>query len=491
MNTADQSVKSFIQKVYWMMTYRTALKWAWVWLLVMGVALLVIRFTSELPADWWHTALMVAVLSFVPLIGAAAYVEYRRRPDLEQMRAAFDSENHAGGLVMAAAEVDTRSWEAKTANLNLPSIHWRGSRAWAGVCLTLIFLLAAFLVPLRWASLISDPPLEVGQQVQQLQEQINVLEEENVITPDEAEITREQLEHIAEEASGFNPSKTLADLDHLLKKHQNLAQQEASEALSKMDALNEAELLGKALELVPEGLADEKALEEALKKFGDLLGELKEQGALDPEKMPPEMQEALREAMEELMKQAHKEKGGPGMDPKQMEQLMEVLGQNKEALMNLAKKLKDQGLIPPDMAKKMMEGMKGMDPGPLAELMKQGGLNPGELEEMLEAFREMQLGGMGEPNRGPGPAPMMFGNPSSDDGTDFLEQKLAPNAPLDKSMLQGVTQDAPEVTGGDAVLSSGALSQAGAGGGSAITAPTLPRHRGAVYRFNKRTGQDK
>ena len=44
---------------------------------------------------------------------------------------------------------------------------------------------------------------------------------------------------------------------------------------------------------------------------------------------------------------------------------------------------------------------------------------------------------------------------------------------------------------GDAVLSSGALSQAGAGGGSAITAPTLPRHRGAVYRFNKRTGQDK
>ena len=27
------------------------------------------------------------------------------------------------------------------------------------------------------------------------------------------------------------------------------------------------------------------------------------------------------------------------------------------------------------------------------------------------------------------------------------------------------------------------------GGGSAITAPTLPRHRGAVYRFNKRTGE--
>lgn len=491
MNSADQSLKSFIQKVHWMMTYRTALKWAGWWLLAMGVAILLIRFTSELSPNWWHTALMVAAFSFVPLIGAAWYVEFRRRPDLEQMRAAFDSENHAGGLVMAAAEVDTKSWEAKTANLNLPSIRWSGGRAWAGVCLTLIFLLAAFLFPLRWASLISDPPLEVGQQVQQLNEQISVLEEENIITPDEAEVTREQLERIAEEASGFNPAKTLADLDHLLKKHQNLAQQEASEALTKMDALNEAELLGKALEMMPEGLADEKALEEALKKFGEMLGELEKQGALDPEKMPPEMQEALKEAMKDLMEQAQKENGGQGMkmDPEMMEQLMEALGKNKEALMDLAKKLKDQGLIPPDMAKKMMEGMKGMDPGPLAEMMKQGGLNPGQLEEMLEAFREMQMGGMGGLERGPGAAPMTFGNPSSEDGTDFLEQKLAPNAPLNKSMLQGVTQNAPEVTGGDAVLSSGALSGAGAGGGSAITAPTLPRHRGAVYRFNKRTGE--
>ena len=132
MNSADQSLKSFIQKVHWMMTYRTALKWAGVWLLVMGVAILIIRFTSELPANWWHTALIVAGFSFVPLIGAAWYVEFRRRPNLEQMRAAFDSENHAGGLVMAAAEVDTKSWEAKTANLNLPSIRWSGGRAWAG-----------------------------------------------------------------------------------------------------------------------------------------------------------------------------------------------------------------------------------------------------------------------------------------------------------------------------------------------------------------------
>ena len=102
----------------------------------------------------------------------------------------------------------------------------------------------------------------------------------------------------------------------------------------------------------------------------------------------------------------------------------------------------------------------------------------------------MQFGGNGGLDRGPGAAPMTFGDPASEDGTDFKEQKLAPNAPLDQSLLQGVTQSTPEVTGADAVLSSGALNKAGAGGGSAITAPTLPRHRDAVFRFNKRTGKD-
>ena len=169
-----------------MMVYRTVLKWAGVWVMVMGVIVLVVRFTGALPANWWHYAL----LSLLPLIGAAWFVEYRRRPRMEQMRAAFDGENHAGGLVMAAAEVDTRAWEAKTQNLNLPSIQWRGGKAWAGLILALIFLIVAWLIPVRFASLISDPPLEVGQQVQQLQEQINVLEEENILPPDEAEAKR-------------------------------------------------------------------------------------------------------------------------------------------------------------------------------------------------------------------------------------------------------------------------------------------------------------
>ena len=48
---------------------------------------------------------------------------------------------------------------------------------------------------------------------------------------------------------------------------------------------------------------------------------------------------------------------------------------------------------------------------------------------MLEKFGEMQLGGNGGINRGPGPAPLQFGAPSSEDGTEFKEEKLGPSVP--------------------------------------------------------------
>ncbi len=469
-----------------MMVYRTALKWAGVWVMVMGVIVLVVRFTGALPANWWHYAL----LSLIPLIGAAYLVEFRRRPRMEQMRAAFDGENHAGGLVMAAAEVDTRSWEAKTQNLDLPSIQWRGGKAWAGLILALIFLIVAWLIPIRFASLISDPPLEVGQQVQQLQEQINVLEEENILPPDEAEAKREELERIAEEASGFNPSKTWEALDHLLDTNQKLAQQEAEEALSKLNALNEAEMLGKALELLPKDLADQQALEEGLKQFGDLLGELAKKGALKPENLPEELKQALKEALKQAGQQ-NNGKGEEGLDKEQLKKLLEALGENKEALMDLAKKLMDNGLIPPQLADQLNKGGQGFDPGPLADMLKQGGWNPGDLENLMEQFENLQLGGKGGIDRGPGPAPMFYGDPSSEDGTEFKEEKLAPSVPLSQAKLAGVTISAPEVTGGEAVLSKGALGKAGSGGGSALTAPVLPRHRGAVSRFFDRPGKGK
>ena len=477
--TPDEALKSFTLRVEATMVYRRALRSSAWWLGLMAIMVLILRFMEDLPGNWW----MYALGSWVALIIAAWVTEHRNRLSPEQLRAAFDRQNHAGGLVMAAAEVDTRSWEANTRELAQPTLKWRAGPAWGAVALTFVLLLAAAFVPLRFASLLSEPPLEVGEKVEELQNQIDILEEENILPAEEAEAKREELERIAESASGFNPSKTFNALDALLDNNQKLAEQEAAEAAEQLEAINEAKLLGRALELLPKDLAKELGQEDALKDLANMAQKLLEQGALDPENLPKELAEALRDAAE-------------GMDPEQLQQLLEALGNNEEQLRDLAEKLMDNGLIPPGQLKDLAQrfnqggGQGDIDPADLAKLLAQGGFQPGDFEELL---KELAQGGPGQGglDRGPGPAPMQYGTPSDESGTEFKEQKLQPSIPLEQAKLAGVTITAPEVTGGEAILSKGALSQAGAGGGSALTAPVLPRHRGAVSRFFDRPARPK
>ena len=77
----------------------------------------------------------------------------------------------------------------------------------AGTILALVFFIMALLVPVKYARLIADPPLEISQQVEDLHEQIDVLESEYILSPQQAENKREELDRIAEQASGLNPSK--------------------------------------------------------------------------------------------------------------------------------------------------------------------------------------------------------------------------------------------------------------------------------------------
>ncbi len=453
------------------MIYRTLLKWSVVWLMVSGVMVLIFRFTGELPTNWWHWL----IGSWIVLTGSAWYRESQRQPEPKQLRAAFDRQNQAGGLVMAAAEVDTRSWEAKAGTLALPAVKWNSGRVWLGNLLAAMFLVACLLIPVKYASLISDPPLEISQQVEQLHEQIDVLESEYILPNDEAEVKREELDRVAEQASGFNPSKTWEALDQLLHTNEQLAQEEAEDALSKLKAINEASLLGKALEMLPEGLKNQKAMEEGLKQMGDLMQQLAKEGALDPENLPPELQKAMAEAMKQLAK-------GEGPDAQQLKKLLEALENNQDQLKDLAKQLAQKGLIPPDMANQFKEGQGGIDPGPLAELLKQ---HQGDFQELLEELGG-ELGGNGGINRGPGHAPLLYGNNTSEEGSEFKEQKLGLSAPLDQAKLAGVTITAPKVTGEEAILGKGALNTAQSGGGNALSAPVLPRHRGAVKRFFQR-----
>ncbi len=473
MSSIDPALQSFVRKVHAMMIYRTLLKWSVVWLMISGVAVLVTRFTGELPTNWWQWMLG----SWTALACIAWYRESLRQPESKQLRAAFDRQNQAGGLVMAAAEVDTRSWEAKAGSFMLPSVQWNSGRVWAGILLATVFLMTTLLVPVKYASLFSDPPLEISQQVDQLHEQIDVLESEYILPENEAEAKREELDRIAEQASGFNPSKTWEALDQLLHTNEQLAQEEAEDALSKLKAINEATLLGKALEMLPKGLKDQKAMEEGLKQMGNLMQQLAKAGALDPENLPPELKKAMAEAMKQLVK-------GEGPDAQQLKQLLEALENNQDQLKDLAKLLGQKGLIPPNLADQFKPGQGGIDPGPLAELLRQ---HQGDFQELLQELGG-ELGGNGGINRGPGHAPLLYGNNSSEEGSEFKEQKLGLSVPLEQAKLAGVTITAPKVTGGEAILGKGALNTAQAGGGNALSSPVLPRHRGAVQRFFQRPG---
>jgi len=469
MSSIDPALQSFVRKVHAMMIYRTLLKWSVVWLMISGVAVLATRFTGELPTNWWQWMLG----SWTALACIAWYRESLRQPESKQLRAAFDRQNQAGGLVMAAAEVDTRSWEAKAGSFMLPSVQWNSGRVWAGILLATVFLITTLLVPVKYASLFSDPPLEISQQVDQLHEQIDILESEYILPNNEAEAKREELDRIAEQASGFNPSKTWEALDQLLHTNEQIAQEEAEDALSKLKAINEATLLGKALEMLPKGLKDQKAMEEGLKQMGNLMQQLAKAGALDPENLPPELKKAMAEAMKQLAK-------GEGPDAQQLKQLLEALENNQDQLKDLAKLLGQKGLIPPNLADQFKPGQGGIDPGPLAELLRQ---HQGDFQELLQEW-----GGNGGINRGPGHAPLLYGNNSTEEGSEFKEQKLGLSVPLEQAKLAGVTITAPKVTGGEAILGKGALNTAQAGGGNALSAPMLPRHRGAVKRFFLRPG---
>ena len=187
-------------------------------------------------------------------------------------------------------------------------------------------------------------------------------------------------------------------------------------------------------------------MEEGLKQMGDLMQQLAKAGALDPENLPPELKKAMAEAIKQLAK-------GEGPDAQQLKQLLEALENNQGQLKNLAKLLGQKGLIPPNLADQFKPG--------------QGGIN-----------------------RGPGHAPLLYGNNSSEEGSEFEEQKLGLSVPLEQAKLAGVTITAPKVTGGEAILGKGALNTAQAGGGNALSAPVLPRHRGAVKRFFQRPGSN-
>ncbi len=460
MNSSEPAIREFAKRITVLLIFRTALRCATVWLLAVGVAVLVARVTGLVASHW----LIGGLIGLVPVIAGAAWVEWRRRPQLATVRAAMDRHNHAGGLLMAAAQADVSAWQngSKPAQ---PVVRWNSGRPMTLFCAAAIFLGASMLMPERFIVGAAQRPLDVGKLVTELTEQITALEEEKILPEDKALELKKELARLGKESAARDPAKTWESLDHLKQSNSDLAKQAAEEAIQKTDAMKQAETLAAALGLLPDSASS--LLERAMQDLASLLQQAKLEQGLLAAKLP-----------EELLKAAKDGK----LNAEQLKELMKALQANKDKLGDVLNKLANLKMIDPKLLEACKNAGQCPNPAGLAAFLAENGAN---LDSVLLVVQSFSQGGVG---RGRGDAPLTWTDPSDESGMKFKDTALpmGPLSGLKDAQLVGISRSAPEVTGDKETASAGALAGAEAGGGAANVQQLLPRHKGAVQRFFKR-----
>lgn len=461
MNSSEPAIREFAQRLAFLLMFRTALRCATIWLLAVGVAVLVARVTGLVASHW----LIGGLIGLVPVIAGAAWLEWRRRPQLATVRAAMDRHNHAGGLLMAAAQADVSAWQngSKPAQ---PVVRWNSGRPMTLFCAAALFLGASMLMPERFIVGAAQRPLDVGKLVTELTEQITALEEEKILPEDKALELKKELARLGKESAAKDPAKTWESLDHLKQSNSDLAKQAAEEAIQKTDAMKQAETLAAALGLLPDSASS--LLERAMQDMASLLQQAKLERGLLAAKLP-----------EELLKAAKDGK----LNAEQLKELMKALQGNKDKLGECLNKLANLKLIDPKLLEACKNAGQCPNPAGLAAFLAENGANLDSVLLVVQTYA-----GQGGVGRGRADAPLTWTDPSDESGMKFKDTALpmGPLSGLKDAQLVGISRSAPEVTGDKETASAGALSGAEAGGGAANVQQLLPRHKGAVQRFFKR-----
>jgi hypothetical protein len=358
---------------------------------------------------------------------------------------------------MAAEQVELGAWQRTLPVVAAPRLRWRGRRWFALLAAGLVFLTASFIVPVRLSGTGSSRPLDLAGQADQLAAAVETLKAEEVIDQSSAESFEQKLESIQQDASGDDPARTWEALDHLEQTISETAEEASEKIAQTAQQLAQAEALAKAMS---EGgsSSDPKLVTEAMKELASLADSA--QG-----EMSNEMMEGLKSG---------------SLDREQLKQLAEALGARKGELAKRLGRLRDAGLI--DLAQyKKCEKAGECDSAGLADFLAKNAESM-SVKEMMGAW------GRGGIDRGRGDAPMTWSEGgASEQGAKFKEQVLPPSAlaGLKDSQLVGRSSGAPTADRSNP-SSSGALSGAAAGGGSAFTHTVLPRHKGAVKRYFER-----
>jgi hypothetical protein len=412
------------------------------------------------------TTLGLTAASALIAVGVAVWLARKHQPSTDRLRAVLDRTSAAGGVVMAAGEASVGNWITGSMKLNVPEVTWRNGRQTSALAVALAFLIAGFFVPLPAPGQLGTPRLDVENEVDKLVSQVETLKDEKILDTSAADKLAEDLKQLKQNSDAQDPAKTLEAIDHADDAVKEAAKQASEGNVQKSEKLARTQELAEALADGNTNL-DPKQQTEAMQALDAMMSaNMKEN-----QKLASQISEDLKEGL----------KSGK-LSKEQLKQLASALEKHKGDIDKQMQKLQKGGMI---------------DPKSVAQNQKAGQCNSKGLSEYLNEHRKEGQGestqeaigkwGKGGVSRGPGAAPMSFGEESTANGAKFKEQTLPSNTRpnLEDSQTVGTSKGSP-TTGGPNGSSSGALGTAARGNGSAVTQTVLPRHRGTVRKYFER-----
>lgn len=433
MRDARTAVSSLRRRIAMLLFWRYLLPAVSMTAVLCGIALLLMR-RAYIAVPWWSGWIVIAaVLLF------AAERARRRLPHRDAVVALIDSRAAMGGLLMAGEVMPLGAWQTRSAAI--PRVVWRNRRLTVVCALCLLFAVGAAFVPEPRP--LTNPLLALGVDLDRLHERIALLREEELLPAERAEAMTTTLERLRAEAAGDDPARAWETLDSLDEATLRTAREAAEATVEKAAELTRNEVMAQALQ------NDE----------------------LDP---------AAREAGKKDFA-AERNVPSTALTPEQLQAIAESAKAGKAALRATLEKLRDAGLIDGKTLRDFERAAEPANRAALARFLKEN--SPGT--RLIDSVGEFARGKPGV-ERGRGDAPLFFGEESKH-AAEFREETLPPAsaATLANSELVGLSAAAPSNASAE-LSTGGALTNAQAGGGSAVTPVVQPRHRGTVRRFFER-----
>jgi hypothetical protein len=461
MSSHGGTLRRFATKLALLLMFRRAVQWAAVWLFIWGVIILAARISRLVNRE----ALAFGLLGCIPLAAIAAAREWRRREAFSRIRAVYDDLNRCGGVIMAEEIADMSQWQGQLPQPAMPSLRWRGGRAFGLLGMSAVFAAITLLVPDRFAALGAQRPLEVGKLVSELKAEVEALKQEKILDDKKADETQKQLAELEKQSSGLDPNKTWEALDHIKQSDSDLAKQAAEEAENKLNSLSAAETMADAMKSAGDNGMNQDTATRAAEDLAGMLQAAKLEDGLLKGEIPPEMLSKL-----------------DGLNKEQLQKLLGAIQFNKGNLGKAITNLANLKMIDAKLLAQCQNAGQCENPNALAEYLSTC-TNAGSCNLASLCY------GKGGPGGGGGTGPMTWQDKSSEDNLKFKENALPPSPHLADAQFVGVTRSAPELSGAYTSAEHGSLVNAQGSGGSANAQVILPEHRQAVQRFFKRDAQ--